>query len=245
MRLLPAKIGGAARLFLGVFCLTLSGISSDALGQDFSFIANDTNANYVLATGEGSFLVGLSIAEAGGSTNTQGFQMAFTYDNTQVTLVDAIANESAVGSCTGGAPEFFTWSDNGGGVTLGCLYELTSDCFRTFGASPTVVDLSFQTVPAQFANNTIGATTTLTWMSLGSDPAVDNIVDVNGTSGAFQQPSPRCNHQFTNSEPGVHWVLAFHLTRFGKQGFATLGIGATLFRPCWQEFSLRISKQKR
>ncbi len=113
----------------------------------FEFAIADQTVSYVpgLAT---EFTVSVTIEELSGVVNdTQGFSMGVAHDDVFVVATESNQGPIIAALNSGAGPDFWGDSVTDFGVTLGCVYNLTSLVFLTFPSAEPVLEITYEVQP--------------------------------------------------------------------------------------------------
>jgi len=166
--ILPATSGGTIDLVAGP--------------PPYNYLAGDYSLDYDGLTGEATVQISPAIEEdpanPGFPSDTQGFSMGLSHDDSIMTL-DSIGWNSALGF----EPDFAGMNtDIAGGWTIGVVYSFTGQNTLAFETATEVLLVDYSTVASALVDLENATTTSLNWSnSLGSPPVV-NVVVVGGNS---------------------------------------------------------------
>ncbi|MEC9476955.1 MAG: hypothetical protein VX764_07965 [Planctomycetota bacterium] len=151
-------------------------------GPEYTFSAPTQSATYDGDTGEGCFSAGVTLSEVDNSASgadfpneTQGFSMGLGNDS-------ALLEVTAVNVTLPFSPDFAEGGLFPTGWTLGVVYSFTGGNSLAFPEPLEVISADYCTIPGGLAGQTDPTDTALTWVGDLGDPAVDNVVVVQGAS---------------------------------------------------------------
>ncbi len=178
----PAVPTGVADAAAASFIPVTSGgtITGSALPPGFVYTAGDASVGYDPAVGTASVTVAVSIAENPanpGTGDTTGFSMGLDNDPNLLT-VTTISEAPLTGALGAGAAFVGPAIQSTSGWTIGIVYDFLGMAPLAFATETTVLDITYDTVPATLIGDLDGEVTSLTWSDALGDPPVVNVVTV-------------------------------------------------------------------
>ncbi|OUU23355.1 MAG: hypothetical protein CBC13_05750 [Planctomycetia bacterium TMED53] len=126
----------------------------------FTCRADDAAANFNGASGEGTAEVGISVFEnilpGGAASDTQGFSLGLSYDNTVLNATGVSQGATLQALEQGQGAEFFEVSLVATGLTVGVIYDFQGQSLIPYATPDQVLNIAFDTVAANLAGTAPG-----------------------------------------------------------------------------------------
>ncbi len=185
------ELRGIPRTILApLLALSLAGAANRSAAQDenFTFTAPDTTSYFAASSGAGSVCLELTVAQDSGDPSfpaeTQGFTFALAHDASLLVPRSAEAIGIVAELNDGDGPDYFYVNldlASADGVAIYVIYDFLisgGESSLQFAEESAVVELCYDTVPADLEGDVSPTVTEVAWTNFDSDPPVSNIVTV-------------------------------------------------------------------
>jgi len=152
----------------------------------FTFVVPSETVPYPELTGVTNFSISAAIEEDALNSPfpnaTQGFSMGIAHDPLYLQGISVTPAAALAALDGGGGPAFFDADVYAGGVTSGVVYDFFGVETISFTALTDVLDIEYETVPANLIGATVPTTTALSWSNAIGSPPVQNVIVIASAS---------------------------------------------------------------
>jgi len=152
----------------------------------FTFVLPSETIPYPELTGVTNFSISAAIEENAQNSPfpnaTQGFSMGIAHDPLYLQGISITPAAVLAALDGGGGPAFFDADVYSGGVTSGVVYDFFGVETISFTALTDVLDIEYETIPANLIGATVPTTTALSWSNAIGSPPVQNVIVIASAS---------------------------------------------------------------